>query len=328
MKVNWFYVLVGFLFVGMLFISSRYFKGSSDSTVGITYAKDYIINAEKSASVIHVNVVPGQEVKIGDLLVGLSSRQLNMDIDRLQNRINAQKTEQAEKAKLVISEIAYSKAQHNIVLEGIDADSAELKSELTLNQQLTNEFVNEKETRDHSQDPHQLRLASLARQKDMHTQALDIKVQDLFQENKTEQTLLTNQINLLEQELNLLTDERNKLNKYATFSGVVKNVFVKNNEEVAAYTPMLSINPTHPTTVVGYFTVSKERDLPIGGIVSVRSYNHPGIKVSGKLIGLGSIVELPQILQKSTAVKAFGHEVFIEIGLANEFAVGEKVLIK
>jgi HlyD family secretion protein len=46
------------------------------------------------------------------------------------------------------------------------------------------------------------------------------------------------------------------------------------------------------------------------------------------VIGYGSVAELPEILQKSTAVKAFGREIFIEIGLENNFANGEKVLIR
>ena len=327
-RSGWFYVFIGVLFISMLIISRLYFNGSGRSTVGVTYAKEYIISAEKPSLVKHVNVVSGQEVKVGDLLVELSSRQLDMDIDRLANRINALKSERNEKLKLLNSTIAYSKAQHNIVIENIEADIAELKSNIKLNDQLTKEFVAAAKETDHSQDPHVLRLASLDQQKSMHVAALSIKINDLVQQSNAEQALLRDQIVLLEHELSLLNDEKRKLSKYATFNGVVENVYVKNAEEAAAFAPMLSVNPNHPTSVVGYFIGKKERDIPMASTVTVMSYDHHLVKTEGKVIGFGSVVELPVILQKSTAVKAFGREVFIEISPSNDFATGEKVLIK
>jgi HlyD family secretion protein len=161
-----------------------------------------------------------------------------------------------------------------------------------------------------------------------HGQAMAIKIEDIIQENTTEQSLLVNQIQLLERELDLLNEEKKKLSKYASADGVVENVYVKDGEQVDAFTPLLSINPIRPSTVVGYM-VGKKINIPeIGSTVSVSSYDQRSLSVSGKVIGYGSVSELPEILQKSTAVKAFGREVFIEIGLENDFANGEKVLIR
>jgi HlyD family secretion protein len=46
------------------------------------------------------------------------------------------------------------------------------------------------------------------------------------------------------------------------------------------------------------------------------------------VIGYGSVVQLPLILQKSTAVTGFGREFFVEMDGQNEFATGERVLIR
>jgi HlyD family secretion protein len=62
--------------------------------------------------------------------------------------------------------------------------------------------------------------------------------------------------------------------------------------------------------------------------VRVSAYGNGEIKIIGKVIGYGAVTELPEILQKSTAVKAFGREIFIEIPAQNNFANGEKVLIR
>src|SRR5687768_14659457 len=110
MKFNWFYLLIGLLFVSMLFISLRFFKSSSHSSIGITYAKEYKINAEKSAVVKSVPVIPGKAVKAGDILVELTSNTLEIDIERLNNRITTLRSEQLEKNKIAQSKIAYAKA--------------------------------------------------------------------------------------------------------------------------------------------------------------------------------------------------------------------------
>ena len=118
------------------------------------------------------------------------------------------------------------------------------------------------------------------------------------------------------------------MNKYAESDGVVENVYVKAGEQVAAFTPLLSVNPVRPSTVVGYLVGKKVSVPEIGSIVEISSYDKRSTSVKGKVIGFGSVTELPEILQKATAVKAFGREVFIEIGSDNNFANGEKVLIR
>lgn len=327
---NWFYGLIGLLFLGMLYISARFFKGSGNSSIGITKAKEYKINSEKSSLVKAVHVVPGRQVKTGDILVELTSNELEIDIDKLANRITILKSEQLEKSKLVESEIAYAKAQHSITMEEIDTDIGQIKSKIELNRNLTREFTagNDTTSLSLSQNPQQTKVNSLQQQKLKHSRAMDIKIEDIRQENKTEQSLLVNQIRLLERELELLLEEKKKLSKFATTDGVVENVFVKDGEQVDAFTPLLSVNPVRPSTVVGYL-VGKKFDIPtIGSAVTVSSYDHRSVSISGKVIGYGSVSALPEILQKSTAVKAFGREIFIEIALENNFANGEKVLIR
>jgi multidrug resistance efflux pump len=327
MKVNGFYIFIGVLFFGMLYVSGRYFKGSGNSSVGITQSKQYKINSEKSSLVRAVAVVPGQQVKSGDLLVELTNQELEIELDKLTNRIAVLKSEQAEKAKRADSKVAYIKAESGIAIEELDADIAEIKSELKMNQDLTSKFT-AVDTSGNSQQPQQQKITSLDQQKSKHRQAMDIKIRDVLQEANTEQIQLINQIRLLERELELMKQEKKNLSKYAPSDGVIENIYVKEGEQVEAFTSLMSINPVRPTTVIAYL-VGKRSDLfSIGAEVSVSSYDHLSAVVKGKVIGFGSVNELPQILQKSTAVKAFGREVFIEIAPENNLANGEKVLIR
>ena len=80
--------------------------------------------------------------------------------------------------------------------------------------------------------------------------------------------------------------------------------------------------------MVAYLVGKKASIFGVGKEVNVASYDQQRNLVSGKVIGYGSVSELPEILQKSTAIKAFGQQVFIEIPGENSFFNGEKVLIR
>ncbi len=325
MRVNWFYVLIGALLLTMIWVSQRYFTGSANSSVGITYSKEYKINVDKPSQVKRVAVVPGQLVKSGDLLVELISPALEVDIDKLNNRIITLKSEQVEKAKLAKSEVAYIKAELGVKIEEITTEVTEKENELILNQNLTKEFASGK--KGEAPNPLEQTINSLKQQRLQQEEAMNIRVKDIFLTSQTEQLILTNQIKLLEREMDLLFLERKNLTKFAVSDGVVENVYVKESEQVAAYTALLSVSPIHPTSVVAYLTGNKN-ELDVGAVVEVRSYDDHQLKVQGKVIGYGSVVPLPEILQKSTAVKAFGREIFIEITGDNFFASGERVLIR
>ena len=326
MRFNWFYLLIGVLFFSMLFISSRYFRGSGDAAIGLAQTKEYKINSEKSALVKTLPVVPGMQVKEGDVLVELTSQELEIEIAKLTNRIAILKSEQTEKAKLTEAAIAYIKAENSIILEELDAEILQTTSEVKLNETLTREFVSaEKQT---TESPLEIKINSLKQQKAKHLLAQEIKIQDIRQERATEQQLLKNQIALQESELELMENERSNLLKKASAPGVIKNVFVKAGEQVSAYTQLLEVNPLRPTTVVVYLIGKKADRFSVGATVTVSSYDQRRNGVTGKVIGYGSVIELPEILQKSTAVKAFGQEVFIEIQAENNLANGEKVLVR
>jgi len=321
---NWFYVLIGLLFLTMLIISSVYFRGSGVASIGIAQTKAYKINSEKAALVKSIPVVPGMQVKQGELLVELTSQELEIDIAKLENRIAVLKSERDEKAKLTNAEISYIKAQNSIDLEELDAEILQTSSELKMNENLTKEFVSAENST--NENPLSIKINSLKQQKQKHLLAMEIKIQDVEQESRTEQHLLENQIILLESELSHLKGEQSKLSKYANASGVVKNVNVKAGEQVDAFTALLEVNPLHPTTVIAYIVGNKKEKFAIGSSVTVSSYDRNTI--TGKVIGYGSVNELPEILQKSTAVKAFGQEIFIEVAQDNKLSNGEKVLIR
>jgi multidrug resistance efflux pump len=326
MKFNWFYAFVIVVLGTMLFVTVKYFRGSANSSIGVTQAREYKVNAERPAVVKSINVHPGQQVKHGDLLLELSSSALEVDITKHENRLAALKSDQIAKRKLADSRIAFVKAEQGVLVDKLNSEIQQTESELKLNQRLSKKYIAGSDSVA-ADNPVNVRLKALKQQRQKQEEAISIKVKDILQEKETEESLLVNQIDVLQRELVLLQDERKTLIKFASADGIVETVYVRQGEQVDAYTSLLSIHPLSPTTVVGYLMGSKP-DLEVGSLVTVKSYGAEQSAAEGEVIGYGAVVELPEILQKSTAVKAFGREVFIEIPPDNQFATGEKVLIR
>ena len=325
MRTNWFYILVLILFVVMIFVSLRYFKGSRFTTVGITASREFKINAEKQALVTAINVVSGQQVKKGDLLVELSSAPLELEISKINNRINVLQSERDEKGKRVQSSIDLIQADHALAKERLQTQIVQLESESRLNRTLTKQFA--KDTTALEPTTADLKLRSLRQQASREDETIHIKVKDILQQRDLEQQLMNNQIRLLQSELEMIHKEKAALSKYATADGVIGNIYVRQGEQVDAFTPLLSVDAVHPATVVAYQTGEKE-NLSVGTPVEIMPYARRQQVIAGKVIGFGAVVQLPEILQKATAVKAFGREVFIEIDENNGLATGEKVLVR
>lgn len=328
-KLNSFYILIAVLFIGLLTINNRYFKGSS-SFLGITYSKDYKINAEKSAIIDAVHIVPGQTVQPGDLLIELTSQELTLEIKKLQKEVQLLKSEKEEKQKLLESEIKLLDSEKRIIRNDTDSKISLIQNKIDLNRSITNEILKNRNTNNpiDSLTALTLEIKSLRAKGLLEIEAVNIKEQDLRQDHQFDQSQIQAKIDLTEQELEWKLEEDLRLDKYATFAGVIENVYVKAGEQIEAFTSVVSINPLHPTSAVGYLVGKKDRDKVLGERITIQALEHKELFTSGRIIGFGSVVELPAILQKSTSVKAFGLEVFIEMPEQNGLPVGEKIIVK
>ena len=103
-KINFFFVFIGVLFVSLLFVNKFYFDGHS-SFLGITYAKKYQINTEKSATILNSYVIPRKTVSTGDLLIELESLELELVIKKLEKEIQNLESKKTKQQKLLESEL-------------------------------------------------------------------------------------------------------------------------------------------------------------------------------------------------------------------------------
>lgn len=327
-KINSFYVIIFLTFASLLTLNSYYFKGSK-SFLGVTYSKPYKINAEKSGIIKNLYVVPGQEVQNGDQLVEVESPQLNLDIQKLEKEIQLFKSEKEEKKQLLDSKIQLLESEKSILKGEIENDVRIIQNEIDLNNKLTREISNNPNNFvPDSLTSLKLQIKSIREKGALRIKAVDIKIQDIQQENSFDQSQIQSKIELANEELNWKLREERRLNKYAPFSGVIENVYVKAGEEVESFTSLVSINPKHPTSVVGYLVGKKDRDKELGQIVVVKSLEQPKLETTGKIIGFGAVVELPSIFGKDKTITTFGLEIFIEIPEDNPLVIGEKIIVK
>lgn len=326
-KLNSFYIVIGVVFVTLLTVNTRYFKGSS-AFLGVTYAKKYQINSEKPATVIDTYIVPGQTVSIGDLLVELESPELELDIKKLEKEILNLQSEKVEKQKLLESKIELLKSEINLIRNDTKNEIQRIDARIALNKSLSEGISENASSAPDSLSELQLQKKSIQEKGALEIESINIRMNDVLQDHEFDQSQIQATIELAQQELTWRLQEQEKLNKYALFDGVIDNVNVKPGEQVESYSTLLSINPVQPSTVVGYLVGSKDRNRSLGDEVSIQSIEQSNLSTRGRIIGFGSVTVLPQILQKSTAVSAFGLEVFIEITAENPLPVGEKVMIK
>lgn len=323
MRINSFYVLVLAMLGGLFFVTKKFYNGSGKNWVGIAQAKDYSLSSDRQSSVASIRVVRGQAIQAGDTLIILKSESLLQEIEKLQVRIKTLQSEKIEKQGLVKNDIGLFKSTTAIDVKKIENEITQAEAELKLNKSLTADAKQNQ----NQQSPLEERIKSWREEIALRNHELEIKIADLNAKSATDQTVLQNQIQLLQHDLALLEREKAGLIKIAASDGVIENILVKAGEHVDAYASLISILPKNPISAVGYLQAEKSFP-PIGTKVQVLGYEARWKTAEAKVIGYGAITPLPDILQKATAVKAFGKEVFIELPQQNDFSTGEKLLIR
>ena len=325
MKKNSFFWFTGILFILLLIINTQFFKGNR-SFLGVSYSNPYTINSDRSATVINTLVSPGETVTNGDTLITLYSPELELDIEKLRKTNLLTESEIEEKNELLESELALFESEKEQRQQEINAEIKLLSQRLNLQQKLSGNERNSVEINQTNEI--QLQIESLQQQLSLELLAIDIRVNDVTQEHIFDISQIRARQELAIQELDWKERMLDNLTRIAQTDGVVERVYVKPLEQVDSYTPLLSINPRHPTSVLGYLVGQKDRNRQIGDTVTVRSSQESSLITTGVITGFGSVVALPTILQNSSSITTFGLEIYVQIPEKNPLPVGEKVIIE
>jgi len=322
MKSWFFYGFVTVAGLALFVVSSKYFNRSAAGIPATATARELVIRSGDQAEVIRVLVQSGQAVRRGDTLLVMSSLDLSGDEEGLSTRIASLETERRARLTGLNNSIQLARNQNSLEVIKLREEINQAERELELNIRLSG-----RKDLSGSETPSAIRIRDLKAREELLQQQLVQKENELRASHATNNAILQNQIELSQLELQAVKIRRKDLIKIADNNAVVGSVPVRPGSAVDAFATVVTLIPANPTIATAYLPTGQS-GFEIGSEVQVETFGDPQSGVTGKVIGYGSMVPLPEILQKSTAVRAFGKEVFIGIPEQNAFTTGEKLLVK
>lgn len=323
MKFNSFYLIVFVLGIGLIMVTPEFYRGSSDTIPAVTYAKDHKLTAEYVAQVRRVWVKPGQQINPGDTLIELFSPSLQQEIHKHSLHLLSVRSDRDAQTRSMRSSLNLAGAEVRLEIAELENQIRVYENDLSLNRRISGTALKVNQ----ELSPAEIRIRDLKDQVDIRKQELTHREEEIRNRYNVELNQYINREILLKSEIEILNQKVAGLIRVADFRGVIESVYVKSGEVVEDFTDLISILPSSPVSVVAYLP-SGVTAPAIGTEVVVTTAGFPVFETKGIIIGLGSIVPLPDILQKATAVKAFGKEIFVEIRSDNSFSTGEKVLVR
>lgn len=325
-KINLLYWLIlPALLMFCYYILMSYDSKASDF-FGYTENKETEINLDYSAVVDQIYVTQGQLVKKGDLMLEMSKKAFDKEIENLNQSIailNNKNTINTAEIRTAIEKVNAEKSQKIAQLKN---EIAIEESKLAYNKSLLSANVTVVDN-DKIIHPIQEKINSLKKEisnTEVSTskilEAYTILLQKMKSTDVEAKTILTNK--------DYIIQEKNKLKIIAPFDGLIGNINVKKSEFVQAYTSLLSYYEPSPINVVGYVHESLSLKVNVGDSVEIRSIMHPQHTCKGAIVGKGHrIIEIPERLRKIPEYKTYGMEIFIEIPRKNMFLQKETVSI-
>ena len=329
-KINILYI-AAFAVLFLLFKLSGQYAKQSVTFFGFAENKETEINMSHPVEVEVIHVIPGQQVKKGELLLEVS----HANVDLKLNKVGADIAELSTKDKLRAAELrsnisrleALKLNKYNEIQAKIDG----IQTEMELNRSLVKELKSiriSSESSDAENSPKQLKINQLKKELTSTVVPLDIEISKLTAELNSSNNPYKIQIEKLENDRQYYEAEQEKLAILAPTDGLIGNIHVKNAENLSSFATLITFYEENPTLVKGFVHESLILEVSIGDEIEVISSLHPEHKCQGKVVGLGSrIVEVPERLRKMPDIKVYGREVLISIPKENYFLQKEKVVL-
>ncbi len=300
---------------------------------GIAETREIVVNAEKAVEVREINVVPGQLIRAGELLVALDRPELTHRINEISNQIDKLKAQQLVKAADVQARINELEAQQKATVADLQYKIAQLKNKEKINKGLTANLRSiqqdkDAKTKEGIRSPLQVQAEGLRKELELGTHLTQLKINTLRENLDSSQAAGSIQLKGLEEELDLLHAEKNGLLKHSPITGVIGSVNFKQGEKVSPFVPILTVHSRCPAYVEGYIHENVYSRISVKDKVRVVSMANNSAATIGEVVGVGArIVEYPLRLRKRPDIQMWGREVQILIPPENRFLLGEKLII-
>jgi HlyD family secretion protein len=304
----------------------------SDAVVAQVEPEKVAISFQKPVKVKAIFVMPGQEVKEGELLMELERPDLLYDIDIVTNQMSSVLQEKMMFLDNINAQIQLTKLENLSDTKEIDEEISLLKARLNQTHEIISSFETlSGEEKDKIQDQTnltELKIQVLERQKEQILSINEQKIKQMEDRRQNELDIYDLRMERLQKEENQLSAEKTFLKNYSPISGTIGDVFAQAGELVSPYETIVSIYEKHPKIIKAYMNEKNKYQLNVGDEVWVESSNRE-YSITGKVAEIGSrITSYPARLMIDPEMKIWGQEIFIEIPPDNLFLNGEKVLVR
>ena len=314
---------------GIVALITVAYQRESTNFYGIAETHEIIVNSKVTVEIMEMNVLEGQLVEEGNLLVELGSPELTFKINEISHQLDQLKAEKGISKSEIKSGIRELQAQRASIVSDINYQIRDLENKYKINKNLSSGLISlKKSTKDSGNNPIQLQISALKEELKLSVNPINIKISLLRRELNESDSPIKIRVQKLEEELKLLRQESGKLNIYAQISGIIGSVNFKAGEKVAPFTPILTIHARTPSFTKGYIHENVYNKMVINDKVNVISVADNRNQVEGTIAAVGArIVEYPIRLRKHPDISIWGRELLIKIPENNKFILGEKVLI-
>ena len=319
-----FWVIMGVLILALAFT----FRDGREAMVAEVESRVAAVSFPKAVKIKTLHVIPGQDVKKGDPLVALERHEIELDLIKAKNEIEA--IDNSIESEVLSHQFELEKLSSSYSIEK-DQLNFELQKLLAQKEQETRQATQLKSllqvSGDSTLSPIDIKISEIKSQLNLLRQAYNLK--RARQQQQHEQAIKEWELKKATAQLSVaeLETESGQLIQHANFDGTVGSVFVEQDEIVESYSKLLSLYEKQPTLIKAYTSEEETQTLHVGQAVMVISTNRQ-YEVGGTIEALGSrVTSYPDKINPNPNVKSYGREVFIRIDPTNQFLNGEKVYV-
>lgn len=331
MKNAWPLIAAWFIVLGGVAMISIRYTFEADHYYGIAESREIVINSEIPVEIKRVNVVEGQLIEKNQLLVELSSPELDLKINEVSHQLEQLKVQKGLDTAELTAKVRQLRAEKRSKTTEIENRIKQLESRYRQNKELAQglKSVNPNPSRaNRAKSPIRQQIENLQRELTDALGPLNIQIELLEAALNTSQSPKKIQVQRLEKELAMLRRESGRLNIYARISGLIGSIHYKSGEKVAPFAPILTLQTQSPSFVKGYLLEDIDSCVKIGDNLMVTSLNEGKGGIPGTVVGVGSrFVPYPVRLRKHPDLQIWGREVHVRISENNPFILGEKVVL-
>jgi multidrug resistance efflux pump len=308
----------------------------STAIQGIAETREMTISSESSVDIRRINVVEGQSVTKGQLLVELVSPELTLKINHISHQLDQLRAQKGVNKDEIRSKIRQLEAEKASLNSEVRNQIRLIENQYNLNKELASglkSIVKDKKgagdmAGSGASNPVTLQIESLRQELALSLRPLNIQIELLQKSLDEAGSPIKIQVEQLEKELALLKSENSKLNIYAQMEGIIGSVNFKPGEKASPFAPILTLHTKNPSFVKGYIHENVYTRMTLGKKVTIVSQTDSRNSVPGSVVGVGArIVEYPARLRKNPVLQSYGREVLVQIPEDNGFILGEKVVI-